>query len=92
LRRGFFTKKAEKALVVEDIITTGLSTREVMDSLKHTGTETVAAASLVDRSAGKVDFGVPRFSLLSLEVKGFKEGECPMCKAGGRAVKPGSRK
>jgi orotate phosphoribosyltransferase len=48
--------------------------------------------SLVDRSAGKVDFGVPRFSLLSLEVKSFKEDECPMCKAGSIAVKPGSRK
>jgi orotate phosphoribosyltransferase len=92
LRRGFFVEKSEKVLVVEDIITTGLSTREVIDSLKSAGTETVAAVSLVDRSAGKVDFGVPRFSLLSLEVKSFKEDECPMCKAGGRAVKPGSRK
>jgi orotate phosphoribosyltransferase len=92
LRRGFFVEKSEKVLVVEDVITTGLSTREVIDFLKSVGAETVAVVSLVDRSDGKVDFGVPRFSLLSLEVKSFKEDECPMCKAGGIAVKPGSRK
>jgi orotate phosphoribosyltransferase len=92
LRRGFFAEKSEKVLVVEDVITTGLSTREVIDSLKSDGVETVAAVSLVNRSAGKVDFGVPSFSLLNLAVKSFKEDECPMCKAGGSAVKPGSRK
>ena len=92
LRRGFFVDKNEKVLVVEDVITTGLSTKEVIDSLKSAGAETVAVVSLVDRSAGKVDFGVPRFSLLGLEVKSFKEDECPMCKAGNNAVKPGSRK
>ncbi|GHT04722.1 hypothetical protein AGMMS5026_06680 [Endomicrobiia bacterium] len=93
LRRGFFVDKNEKVLVVEDVITTGLSTKEAIDSLKSAGAEAlVAVVSLVDRSAGKVDFGVPRFSLLSLEVKSFKEDECPMCKAGSNAVKPGSRK
>jgi orotate phosphoribosyltransferase len=92
LRRGFSINKGEKVLVVEDVITTGLSTKEVIDSLKPVGAEVVAVVSLVDRSAGKVDFGVPRFSLLSLEVKSFKEDECPICKAGSTAVKPGSRK
>ena len=92
LRRGFSINKGEKVLVVEDVITTGLSTKEVIDSLKPAGAEVVAVVSLVDRSAGKVDFGVPRFSLLSLEVKSFKEDECPICKAGSTAVKPGSRK
>jgi orotate phosphoribosyltransferase len=92
LRRGFFVDKDEEVLVVEDVITTGLSTKEVIDYLKSTGAETAAVVSIVDRSAGKVDFGVPRFSLLSLEVKSFKEDECPMCKAGSSAVKPGSRK
>ena len=92
LRRGFSINKGEKVLVVEDVITTGLSTKEVIDSLKPAGAEVVAVVSLVDRSAGKVDFGVPRFSLLSLEVKSFKEDECPICKAGSIAVKPGSRK
>ena len=92
LRRGFSINKGEKVLVVEDVITTGLSTKEVIDSIKPVGAEVVAVVSLVDRSAGKVDFGVPRFSLLSLEVKSFKEDECPICKAGSAAVKPGSRK
>ncbi|OEG69979.1 orotate phosphoribosyltransferase [Candidatus Endomicrobiellum trichonymphae] len=92
LRRGFFTDEDEKVLVVEDVITTGLSTKEVIDSLKSAGAKTVAVVSIVDRSAGKIDFGVPKFSLLSLEVRSFKEDECPMCKAGSSAVKPGSRK
>jgi orotate phosphoribosyltransferase len=92
LRRGFSVEKGEKILVVEDVITTGLSTREVIDALKKYGAEIVAVVSLVDRSAGKVDFGVPRFSLLSLEVKSYKEEECPMCKEGGTAVKSVSRK
>ncbi|MDR2192724.1 MAG: orotate phosphoribosyltransferase [Endomicrobium sp.] len=92
LRRGFSVEKGERVLVVEDVITTGLSTREVIDALTKLGAEISAVVSLVDRSAGKVDFGVPRFALLSLEVKSYKEEECPMCKAGGVAVKPGSRK
>ena len=92
LRRGFSVAEGEKCLVVEDVITTGLSTREVIDTIKPLGAEIVAVASLVDRSGGKVDFGVPRFSLLSLEVKSYAPEECPMCKAGGTPVKPGSRK
>jgi orotate phosphoribosyltransferase len=93
LRRGFSLEKGEKVLIVEDVITTGVSTKEVIDSIKYMETEIVAILSLVDRSAGKVNFvGVPRFSLLSLEVKSYKECECPLCKAGIRTVKPGSRK
>lgn len=92
LRRGFFVEKGEKVLIAEDVVTTGLSTKEVIDSLAQYGVEVVAVVSLVDRSAGKVDFGVPRFSLLSLDVKSYKAEECPMCKNGGQPVKPGSRK
>lgn len=92
LRRGFTVSEGEKALIAEDVITTGLSTKEVIASLSQYGAETAAVASLVDRSAGKVDFGVPKFSLLSLEVKSYKAEECPMCKEGGIPVKPGSRK
>lgn len=92
LRRGFSINKGEKVLVVEDVITTGLSTKEVMESIKPLGADIVAVCSLVDRSAGKVDFGVPRFSLLSLEVKSYKAEECPMCMRGSQPVKPGSRK
>ena len=92
LRRGFSIGKDEKVIVVEDVITTGLSTKEVIDSVTPSGANVVAVASLVDRSAGKADFGVPRFSLLSLDVKSYKAEECPLCKDGSSAVKPGSRK
>lgn len=92
LRRGFSLKENEKVLIVEDVITTGLSTREVIDSIKPSGCKVVAVVSLVDRSAGKVDFGVSKFSLLSLEVNSYKEEECLMCKEGNVALKHGSRK
>ncbi|MDR3071689.1 MAG: orotate phosphoribosyltransferase [Endomicrobium sp.] len=93
LRRGFSVNKGEKILVVEDVITTGLSTREVINSLKLFDVEIVAIASLVDRSAEKIDFGIPKFSLLSLNIKNYKAQECPMCKKGNNiVVKPGSRK
>ena len=91
LRRGFTVSPGEKCLLVEDVITTGLSTREVVDVVKSLGGDIAAVASLVDRSGGKVDFGVPRFSLLSLEVKSYKPEECPLCQKGIPAVKPGSR-
>jgi orotate phosphoribosyltransferase len=92
LRRGFSIAKGEKVLVVEDVITTGLSTKEVIETIIPLGANVVAVCSLVDRSAGKVDFGVPRFSLLSLEVKSYKPEECPLCKDGSNPIKPGSRK
>jgi orotate phosphoribosyltransferase len=92
LRRGFFVNDGERVLVVEDVITTGLSTKEVIYAIKSAGARVVSVVSLVDRSAGKIDFGVPRFSLLNLEVKSYKEEECSMCKEGRVAIKPGSRK
>jgi orotate phosphoribosyltransferase len=92
LRRGFSINKGERVLIVEDVITTGLSTKEVIDVIKTCGASVCAVASLVDRSARKVDFGIPMFSLLSLEVKSYKEEECPMCKGGSVASKPGSRR
>ncbi|MDR0823083.1 MAG: orotate phosphoribosyltransferase [Endomicrobium sp.] len=92
LRRGFKVEKDERILVVEDVITTGLSTREVIALIQSQGAKVAAVASLVDRSAGKVDFGVPKFSLLTLEVKSYKEESCPMCQSGSSAIKPGSRK
>jgi orotate phosphoribosyltransferase len=92
LRRGFCAEKGEKVLIAEDVVTTGKSTKEVIDALAQYGVEIAAVVSLVDRSAGKVDFGVPRFSLLSLDVKSYKAEECPMCREGGMPVKPGSRK
>lgn len=92
LRRGFSVSKGEKIIVAEDVVTTGLSTKEVIAALSQYGAEAVAVVSLVDRSAGKADFGVPLFSLLSLEVKSYKAEDCPMCKEGSCPVKPGSRK
>ena len=91
LRRGFTVEKDEKCLVVEDVVTTGLSTREVIEVIKGLGGNVVAATSLVDRSGGKAGLGVPLFSLLPLEVTSNKEEECQLCKEGSKPVKPGSR-
>lgn len=92
LKRGFFIREKERVLISEDVITTGLSTKEVINFVKPFGCEIVAVSALVDRSVGKVNFEVPIFSLLKLEVINYKEQECPMCKSGIPIVKPGSRK
>jgi len=92
LRRGFSVKKGERILVVEDVITTGASTRECIDALEKYGANVVAAASIIDRSRGVADVGVPRISLVSLDVPSYKPEDCPLCASGIEAVKPGSRK
>jgi orotate phosphoribosyltransferase len=92
LRRGFSVDKGQKAVIVEDVITTGLSTREVINTVCPLGADIVGVVSLVDRSAGKVDFGVPKISLLSLEVQSWTAECCPLCKEGSKPIKPGSRK
>src|SRR5687767_10768238 len=91
LRRGFTVSPGEKTLVVEDVITTGGSTRETIDTLVAAGAEVVAAASIIDRSAGMADVGVPRTALASLKVASVEAGVCDACKLGEPAVKPGSR-
>jgi orotate phosphoribosyltransferase len=91
LRRGFTLEAGEPVVVVEDVITTGGSTREVMDAVTSRGGRVVAAGSLVDRSGGRVDLGVPRRSLLELEVPAYPADACPLCAAGSRPEKPGSR-
>lgn len=91
LRRGFSLKHDERILVVEDVITTGGSTRECIAALEEAGGQVIAAGSIIDRSNGKADVGVPRISLVSLDVSSFPAAECPMCAAGTPAVKPGSR-
>ncbi len=91
LRRGFRIKPGERCLVVEDVITTGGSTREVMGVVAWHGGVTASAGSLIDRSGGAVDLGVPRHALAALEVPTYKPDECPMCKDGSTAIKPGSR-
>lgn len=91
LRRGFNLKSGERILVVEDVITTGGSTRECIAALTANGGNVVAAASIIDRSNGAADVGVPRISLVSLDVPSYTPDRCPMCTAGVEAVKPGSR-
>lgn len=92
LRRGFALNKGMRVIVVEDVVTTGGSVKEVVELCKAAGAEVVAVASIVDRSGGKVDFGVPYKALLSMEVKSWEADECPLCKEGKiPAIKPGSR-
>ena len=91
LRRGFEVREGERILVVEDVITTGGSTRECIEALQTRGAKVVAAASIIDRSNGKADVGVPRISLAQLDVPSYSPDNCPMCARGEEAVKPGSR-
>jgi orotate phosphoribosyltransferase len=91
LRRGFVLEPAEGVVVVEDVITTGGSTREVIEAVRARGARVLAVGSLVDRSGGVVDFGVPRRSLLVLEVPTWGPEACPLCAQGSRPKKPGSR-
>jgi orotate phosphoribosyltransferase len=92
LRRGFTVTPNEKTLVVEDVITTGGSTRETVAALREAGADVVAAASIIDRSGGSVDVSVPRTALATLRVVSVDPSDCDACKLGDRAVKPGSRK
>lgn len=91
LRRGFALRKGERAIVVEDVITTGGSTREVIDILRKNGAEVLAAGSIVDRSGGAADLGVQRTALATLNVLAYPEDACPMCREGLPVQKPGSR-
>jgi orotate phosphoribosyltransferase len=92
LRRGFSIKEGERILVVEDVITTGGSTRECIAALEQNGADVVGAASIIDRSNGKAYVGVPRIALVSLDVPTYQPDACPLCEAGSVAYKPGSRK
>jgi len=91
LRRGFALETGEPVVVVEDVVTTGGSTREVIDAVTGLGARVLAAGSLVDRSGGRAELGVPRKSLLEIEVPSWAPGQCPLCAAGGTPEKPGSR-
>ena len=92
LRRGFSLAAGEPVLVVEDVITTGLSTRETIQCIEQAGGKVVGAGALIDRSGGKVDLGLPRAALATLTIQNYNPADCPLCKAGSPAVKPGSRK
>jgi orotate phosphoribosyltransferase len=92
LRRGFFVAPGERALVVEDVVTTGGSTREVIDVVTEAGAKVVGIGALIDRRTGCPDLGVPFHALLRLEIATYDPKTCPLCRAGLPAVKPGSRK
>ncbi|HEX3027323.1 MAG TPA: orotate phosphoribosyltransferase [Clostridia bacterium] len=92
LRRGFKIEPGQRVLVVEDVVTTGGSVKEVIEIVKKQGGEVAGVGVIVDRSAGAVDFGVPLKSVISMKVESWLPGECPICKAGEPLVKPGSRK
>jgi orotate phosphoribosyltransferase len=92
LRRGFHLRPAERVLVVEDVVTTGGSTRETIDAVSRAGGVVAGAGSVVDRSGGAVDIGVRRVALLTLDVPAYDPATCPLCRQGTTAIKPGSRK
>ena len=91
LRRGFTLSSSDRVLVVEDVFTTGKSTRETMDVARDAGAEVVGAASIVDRSGGTIKFDAPSFSLVSLDVPTYDPATCPLCAQGIPVEKPGSR-
>ena len=91
LRRGFSVEPGETAVVVEDVVTTGGSTREVIALLGTAGARVLGAGSIIDRSGGRADLGVPRVALATLDVVAYSPEECPLCKQGLPVVKPGSR-
>jgi orotate phosphoribosyltransferase len=91
LRRGFSVEPGEKVLVIEDVITTGGSTREVIEVVRRLGGIPVAAGSIIDRSGGAADLGIPRGALETLSVPVYDPEQCPMCGRGVPVTKPGSR-
>lgn len=91
LRRGFSLAPGEPTLVVEDVITTGGSTRETMAAVEQAGGKVVGVGALIDRSGGKADLGVPKAALVTLSVQNYDPANCPLCQSGLAAVKPGSR-
>jgi orotate phosphoribosyltransferase len=90
LRRGFTLGRGDRVLVVEDVVTTGGSTRETMAVARDRGAQVVAAASIVDRSDG-ADLGVPYFSLARVALPTYDTAACPLCQAGVPVTRPGSR-
>jgi orotate phosphoribosyltransferase len=91
LRRGFTLAPGERVLVVEDVVTTGGSTRETIEVARAAGAEVVAAASVIDRSGGRQQLDVPYHALAAITIPTYDPAACPLCAAGQPAVKPGSR-
>ena len=92
LRRGFAIEPGSRLLVVEDVVTTGGSVMEVMEIVRSAGGVVAGVAVLVDRSAGKVDFGVRKEAVLTMDIESWPPDDCPLCRDGQvEAIKPGSR-
>lgn len=92
LRRGFELQPRQRVIVVEDVITTGGSTREVVRVVQQAGAEVAAAGSIIDRSGGTADVGVPRVALETMKPVTYDPDDCPLCREGQPVVKPGSRR
>jgi len=91
LRRGFALERGEKVLVVEDVVTTGGSTRETIDVAREAGAVVVGAAAIIDRSGGQQKIDVPFHVLAEVSLPTYDPASCPLCLAGQPVVKPGSR-
>ena len=91
LRRGFQVSPGVRAVVIEDVVTTGGSTADVVQVLQAEGARVLAAGSIIDRSGGTASVGVPRVALATLQVSAWEAAECPLCRDGVPVVKPGSR-
>lgn len=91
LRRGFLIKPDQHVLVVEDVWTTGGSTQETIQVVEEAGGRVVAVGALIDRSGGKIDFPVESQALLDLPIESYEPDDCPQCREGSLAYKPGSR-
>jgi orotate phosphoribosyltransferase len=90
-RRGFQFRHGERVLVVEDIVTTGGSAREVVEAARHAGADPVGAAVLVNRSGKPLDLGTPAIALLQLDIVSYPPAECPLCREGLPLHAPGSK-
>ena len=91
LRRGFSLEPGERVLVVEDVVTTGLSTRETIEVARGAGAEVVGAAAIIDRSGGAQGLDVPFHALAVVSLPTYEPAECPQCLTGEPVIKPGSR-
>lgn len=90
-RRGFFVPKGARVLITEDVVTTGGSVKEVIELVDKSGGKAIGVGSIVDRSNGEVDFGIPFEAVLRTEVISYTPEECPFCEGGLPPIKPGSR-